>query len=280
MSKFNASSIYKELNELHEPILTVLIIVVLVPLFLTFAFAKVTEGPIISSQSKGNNLNFTVGYAKTVDSDIEFYGKNTDKELPLSACEIGICFGISNDIRDFTLQSDSLVTGANECTDSWAVNVTTTLQIPADKESIISRITGRKNPTFLDAMRKSNNLVKYKPSTGLFAETELLPISIATETQIFDAFYKKEAHDFDKFSNNFKANADIAAIGSVIQDTFKNPYKKSIDTYSSKVSDQALSLVSGALNATTTIQGFTEKGDIDTGSLLDNMALKQSFNCQ
>lgn len=275
MSKFKVSAIYKSLDELLGSALVLLFCVVLIPAILIFLFAKVTEGPVV-----GDRIDATVGYAETADSIIELYGKDTDRKLPLSKCETGICFGIPSEFKDFVLQSDNLVTGTNECNDAWAANVRTTLQIPADKTSIMIRVAGQKNHEFLDAMQKSDNLFQYRLSTGLFAERELVPISIATDAQIFNAFYKKEKRDFDKFSNNFKEHADIAAIDLAIQDTFKNPYKKSIDAYSNQVSDQALSSVSGALNATTSIHGFTEKGDIDTGNLLDNVALKQSFSCQ
>ena len=280
MSKFNISNIYKELDELCGVALTILFIGVLVPLFCAFLFTKITEGRLISHESGARHLNFTIGYAETVDSEIEFYGKNTNKELPLSACETGICFGFSDYMSDFTLQSDILVTGSNECTDSWAANVRTTLQIPSDKGSIVSKITGQKKQDFLEALQKSNNLFKYKNPSALFPEKELLPIFVATGEQIFNAFYQKEKHGFDKFSNDFEKNIDATDIGSVIKDTFKSPYKKSIDAYSNQISDQVLLSVPGSRNVTTVIQGFTETGDIDTGSLLKNVALKESFDCQ
>lgn len=245
-----------------------------------FVFLIVSSTDSFShSLSPSSPYYATVGYAETVNDAIEVYGRNTNKELDVKKCEKGICFKIEGDIEAFNAQSNTIITGDNECTDSWAVNLTTDVMFGGTNANVLDHINGRKAPEFLRLVQQNQKVVKGHNNALMFNSSEYMPLYNATGEQMYNAFYKDESKAFNNYAVKLEETNDAAAISAAIKESFSQPYKKPINQLLEKLSSQAKTAVPAAYTISTSIKGFDEKGDIDHNALLKNDLIKRSFNC-
>lgn len=258
------------------------IIVFLVFDLLAFLVFLITSGTSSFADNLGPSSRYytTIGYAENIDSVIEVYGRGTNKELDVEKCEKGICFKIDNEIEAINAQSHTIVTGANECTDSWAVNITTNIALGGTNANIIDHINGQKNPGFLKIIQANKRVLNSHNGVPLFAFTSgELPVYTTTGEQLYNAFYQEQRKALGRYDTNFKKTVDSDAINIAIKEAFDKPYTKSVNLLIETINQKVKSEIPTVYAVSTTIKGFDEKGDIDPNQLINNELVKKSFGC-
>ena len=173
-----------------------------------------------------------------------------------------------------------MVTGSNECTESWAVNINTVLVLGGTNANIIDRINGVRNPEFLKLVQNNDKVLRSHNNPIALDTTSRLPLYSFDGKLVYNNFYKEDVIAFDKYNADFKKNADRDAINFAIEEAFDKPYNKSIDSLTDSINNKVKSAVPTAYSVTTNINGFNQQGDIDWKSLIGNDLIKESFNCE